>query len=129
MILGIDFDGTVVSHEYPDIGDVAPGVFTWLKEFQKNGIKLILWTMRDGKELEEAVEFCKKNGIEFYGINENPTQKSWTTSPKAYCNYYIDDAAVNCPLLPNQKAGGRQIVDWSIVGPMVMKLFGKKEVN
>lgn len=133
MIIAIDFDGTIVTHEFPEIGTPAPEAIGWMKKFQEAGAKLVLWTMRsDGeshgrKVLTEAVEYCRRNGIEFFGVNSNPTQYRWTTSPKAYAHIYIDDAAFGCPLLPNPKAGGRPYVDWSVVGPAVLELIqGKK---
>ena len=127
--VGIDFDGTLVEHEFPDIGKPVPFAFDWLKMFQKAGARLILWTMRsdgrsgEGKEngpvLSEAAEFCRKNGVEFWGVNVNPTQRSWTSSPKAYCHVFVDDANACCPLIPSSKPGGRPMVDWSTVGPAV----------
>ena len=120
-IVAVDFDGTLVEHIYPAIGREVPGAFAWLRKFQAADIKLILWTMRSHKELAEAVDFCRDRGVEFWGINENPDQHSWTTSPKQYAQLYIDDAAVGCPLIP---AGLRPIVDWRVVGPYVMHRFG-----
>lgn len=135
VIIAIDFDGTLVDHRFPDIGDEIPGAFDWLKKFQAAGAKLMLWTMRsdgrtgEGKEngpvLAEAVEFCRERGVEFWGINENPEQKSWTTSLKQYAHLYIDDAAFGCPLRDFPRSGSRQIVDWSIVGPAVMEFIEK----
>lgn len=125
--VGIDFDGTVVMHEYPEIGAPVPGAFTWLSRFQEGGAKLILWTMRSDagpvgqNKLTEAEAFCLDNGIEFYGVNKNPTQRTWTKSPKAYCHLYIDDAAFGCPLVIPEV--GRPYVDWSVVGPAVMQLI------
>ncbi len=113
LIIAIDFDGTIVTHEYPLIGKPVPGALETMKEFIAQGHKLILWTMRSGKELDEAVEYCKNNGVEFWGINENPDQKLWTTSPKAYAQIYIDDAAVNAVLRPNP--GGRPYLDWFVI--------------
>lgn len=113
MIIAVDFDGTIVTHEYPKIGHPVPGALETMKEFIARGDKLILWTMRSGKELDEAVKYCKDNGVEFWGINENPDQKSWTSSSKAYAHVYIDDAALNATLLPNP--GGRPYLDWSVV--------------
>lgn len=129
MLIGIDFDGTAVEHEFPDIGPEAPGAFEWLKRFQAAGAKLILWTMRSGETLDEAVQFCLERGIEFYGINKNPTQSRWTLSPKAYCELYIDDAAFGCPLLENKRVGGRPYVDWSIVGPEVLRRVELKQAS
>lgn len=129
MFIAVDFDGTLVEHEFPDIGAPVPGAFHWLKVWQQAGAKLILWTMRsdgrsgegkaNGPVLSEAVEFCRQQGVEFFAINENPTQKSWTQSPKCYAHVYVDDAAAKCPLLASSKPGGRPMVDWSIVGPEI----------
>lgn len=129
VIIAVDFDGTIVEHEYPEIGATNPEAFRWLKEFQDAGAKLILWTMRSDRPsegnatLSDAVGFCRLNGIEFFGVNGNPTQSNWTNSPKAYAQLYIDDAAFGCPLRPSCRAGGRPAVDWSIVGPAVMGML------
>ena len=106
----IDFDGTIVEHRYPAIGKPVPGAIAAMKHLQKSGFKIILWTMRSGEELDQAVIYVKSQGIELYGINENPDQSSWTQSPKAYAQYYIDDAAVGCPLTINPT--GRPYVNW-----------------
>jgi len=131
-IIAIDFDGTIVTHEFPAIGDVNPEAFTWMKKFQEVGANLILWTMRsDGQDcgpvLTEAVEHCRKNGVEFFGVNSNPEQAAWTASPKAYAHLYIDDAAFGCPLRENPKCGGRPMVDWEKVGPAVMAMLRPAE--
>ncbi len=125
MIVAIDFDGTIVEHVFPEIGAPVPGALDWMKKFQKAGAQLILWTMRSdyqeaGNVLSEAVAYCAKNGIVFYGVNENPDQ-TWSDSPKAYAHTYIDDAAAGVPLIyPDE---GRPYVDWDVVGPEVMKLL------
>src|SRR5262245_19855617 len=104
MYVAIDFDGTLVDHQFPDIGEELPRAFYWLKEWQRLGAKLLLWTMRSdsshGPTLTDAVEYCRKRGVEFFGVNQNPTQ-TWSSSPKAYAHVYVDDAAAGCPLLPN----------------------------
>lgn len=125
LTVAVDFDGTIAEHIFPEIGKPVPGAFAWMKRWQKAGARLILWTMRsDGQEagdvLTQAVEFCRANGVEFFGVNTNPEQDSWTSSPKAYAQVYVDDAAMGCPLLESKQAGGRPMVDWSIVGPAVM---------
>lgn len=97
LTIAIDFDGTLVKHEYPKIGKELPGAFNVLRRLQKGGHKLILLTMRSGKELEEAVNFCAEKGIKFWAVNDNPTQSSWTSSRKVYANMYIDDAALGVP--------------------------------
>ena len=115
MIIAVDFDGTVVSHEYPDVGKDI-GAVPVLKKLVEHGHKLILLTMRSGPfgtserdTLGEAVDWFKKNGIELYGVNENPTQCLWTLSPKPFAHIYIDDSGLGCPLTK----GG--YVDWDAV--------------
>lgn len=125
MIIAVDFDGTIVTHNYPHIGECV-GAIPWLKKFQEAGAELVLWTMRcdserHGPVLTDAVEFCDRHGVRFFGVNSNPSQGSWTRSPKAYANIYIDDAAFGCPLV--YPAGGRPHVDWEIVGPAVLKMI------
>lgn len=123
MYICIDFDGTIVDHAFPEIGKPVPHAIKWLKRFTELGADLILFTMRsDGQKhgdvLTDAVNYLKDNGIELFGINENPSQTTWTDSPKAYGHIYIDDAAVGCPLI--QPAGFyRPCVDWKKVGKYV----------
>lgn len=114
MIIAIDFDGTCVKHKYPKIGEDI-GAVPVLKEFVKRGHKLVLNTMRSGFELSEAVNWFKERDIELYGVNENPTQKSWTSSPKVYANIYIDDAALGCPLVRNEREA---YVDWKEIAKL-----------
>ena len=114
-IIGIDFDGTVVTHEYPRVGrDI--GAVPVLKRLVDSGNKLILFTMRDSRNgtLQDAINWFKENGIELYGVNTNPTQADWTDSPKAHCNFYIDDAALGIPKNFDWKTG-RNYVDWKRV--------------
>lgn len=109
MDIAIDFDGTCVTHEYPKVGKDI-GAVDVLKDIVKRKHKLILFTMRSGKELEDAIDWFKKNDIPLYGIQKNPTQKNWTSSPKCYAELYIDDAALGIPLVYPDK--GRAYVDW-----------------
>ncbi len=111
----VDFDGTVVAHEYPNIGADVPGAERVLKKLQASGVRIILWTMRSGAELDDAVKWFIKRGITLFGVNTNPEQSAWTTSPKAYGQIYIDDAAFGCPLTTNPKYDGRPFVDWQII--------------
>lgn len=114
MYIAIDFDGTCVTHDYPRIGkDIGATVV--LKRLVEAGHKLILNTMRSGKELQDAIDWFSENGIELYGANENPTQKRWTQSPKVYAHLYIDDAALGCPLRMNSNLSDRPFVDWEVV--------------
>ena len=114
MYIAIDFDGTCVTHDYPRIGKEI-GATEVLKRLVEAGHKLILNTMRSDKELQDAVNWFKKNGIELYGVNENPTQKRWTNSPKVYAHMYIDDAAFGCPLLNVPDFSDRPFVDWDSI--------------
>ncbi|OFX24996.1 MAG: hydrolase [Bacteroidetes bacterium GWA2_31_9b] len=93
MKIAVDFDGTIVDHEYPRIGKIKLFAFETLKALQKRGDSLILWTYRSGKELDEAVEFCRKNGIEFYAVNKNYPEEIFddTISRKIEADIYIDD--------------------------------------
>jgi len=124
MLVAVDFDGTIVTHRYPNLGEPVPGALDKLRSFMSKGYKIILWTMRsdggpDGDMLSQAVNYLRDNGIELYGINQNPTQAGWTESPKAYAQVYIDDAAYGCPLI--YPAGTalepkpRPYVDWDKV--------------
>lgn len=118
MIIAIDFDGTVVTHEFPEVGESA-GAENVLKALVDNGHKLILNTMRSHKDIEgrdtlaDAEKWFKDNGIELYGVNENPTQVLWTDSPKVYANLYIDDSALGCP--KRRLKNGRYVVDWVVI--------------
>ena len=114
MTIAIDFDGTCVTHEYPEIGRDL-GATTTLKTLVDNGHKLILLTMRSGKTLEDAKHWFEERGIILYGVNENPSQKRWTESPKVYANLYIDDANLGTPLIKNSIASDRPYVDWKLV--------------
>ena len=91
--IAVDFDGTIVEHEYPEIGKEKLFAFQTLKELEKMGVRLILWTFRTGKELEEAVTYCRKNGIEFYAVNKNYPEEIFdeTVSRKIDADIYIDD--------------------------------------
>lgn len=118
MIICIDFDGTCVTHEYPMVGKDI-GAIPVLKKLADNNNQLILFTMRSGRELNDAINWFKRNSIPLYGINVNPTQKDWTQSPKAYGQLYIDDAALGCPLV---ETSGRPYVDWSKAEKMLKEL-------
>ena len=121
MTIAIDFDGTCVMHEYPNIGKENEGCVDVLKELVREGHKLILYTMRSGKTLKQAVDWFKERGIPLWGINENPTQSAWTASPKIYANMYIDDAACGCPLIYDKSKSGRPFVDWNAVKIILLR--------
>jgi hydroxymethylpyrimidine pyrophosphatase-like HAD family hydrolase len=94
MIIAVDFDGTIVEHKYPAIGKPLLFAFETLRKLQEERHQLILWTYRAGKELDEAVEYCKKNGIEFYAVNKNYPEEIFeenSVSRKIQADFYIDD--------------------------------------
>ena len=117
MKIGIDFDGTCVTHEYPNIGKDI-GAVPVLKQLVADGHVLNLNTMRCGPELEAAVNWFKENGIPLNGINEDPGQGGWTQSPKVYANLYIDDAALGCPLVMDFETM-KAHVDWKGVEELI----------
>ncbi len=111
MIIAVDFDGTIVTHEYPKIGREIPFAIDTLKRLQQNPeIQLLLWTVREGKELEEAVEYCKSKGLEFYAVNNNyPEETSKDAQPrKLKADLFIDD----------RNLGG--LPDWGVIYRMIM---------
>jgi hydroxymethylpyrimidine pyrophosphatase-like HAD family hydrolase len=107
MTIAVDFDGTIVTHEYPNIGKEIPFAIQTLKLLQKDGHKLILWSVREGKLLNEAVQWCRKRGLEFYAINrdypEEETNNSNNYSRKLKVDIWIDDRNI----------GG--LPDWGII--------------
>ena len=92
-LIAIDFDGTIVEDKYPDIGKPLMFAFETMKRMQEDGHRLVLWTYRKGKKLDEAVEFCKKNGIEFYAVNKNFVEEDYTPDVprKLKADIFIDD--------------------------------------
>ena len=94
LTIAVDFDGTIVEHKYPEIGREMLFAFQTLKALQKKGHRLILWTYRSGTELDEAVAFCKKNGVEFYAINASYPEETFDAqkqSRKLDVDLFIDD--------------------------------------
>jgi hypothetical protein len=142
MTINIDFDGTVVTHDFPNVGK-SIGAERVLKRLTDAGHQLILFTMRanrdkkkdpvdpiikdvTGKFLDDAVNWFKKNDIPLYGINTNPTQINWTTSPKSYAELMIDDSALGCPLKYDLSLSERPFVDWEKVEQLLIE---KKILN
>ncbi len=91
--IAVDFDGTIVEHKYPAIGEELLFAFETLKQLQKKGHILILWTYRAGKELDDAVDFCSKHGVEFYAVNKSYPEEVFddTISRKVDADVFIDD--------------------------------------
>jgi hypothetical protein len=110
MKIALDVDGTVVFHEYPYLGESIPNCTKVLKRIIKSGHEIIILTMREGRLLDEAVEWFKNNEIEFKYLNSNPDFE--TGSRKVYANYYIDDHGIGIPLIYNPEIHQKPFVDW-----------------
>jgi hypothetical protein len=96
MKIAVDFDGTIVEHAYPEIGRPIPFAIDTLKLLQEKH-QLILWTVRTGKELNDAIEYCRENGVEFYAVNKNFPEEEFdqeTDSRKINADIFIDDRNV-----------------------------------
>ncbi|RPD91214.1 hydrolase [Aureibaculum marinum] len=93
LIIAVDFDGTIVEDAYPKIGKPKMFAIETLKELQKDGHRLILWTYRYGERLQEAVDFCEENGIKFYAVNKNYPEEKFQgkVSRKINADLFIDD--------------------------------------
>ena len=111
MVIAVDFDGTIVTHEYPNIGKEIPFAINTLKRLQQSPDNLlVLWTVREGVELKEAVEFCRNRGLEFYAVNKNyPEESAEHPEPrKLKADLFIDD----------RNLGG--LPDWGVIYRMIM---------
>ena len=111
MIIAVDFDGTIVQDNYPSIGKERPFATQTLRMLQAEGHQLILWTVRKGLQLDEALEWCRERGIEFYAVNkdfpEEDEQQNERYSRKIKVDIFIDDRNV----------GG--LPDWGVIYQMI----------
>jgi len=106
MTIAVDFDGTIVEHAFPKIGKPIPFALDVLKKLQREEHHtLIMWTMREGKLLQEAIDYCESNGLKFYAYNKNYPEEQFLEgdSRKLGADIYIDDRNV----------GG--LPDWGII--------------
>ena len=110
MIIAVDFDGTIVEHKYPQIGKERPFAIATLKKLQAERHRLILWSVREGALLDEAVAWCREHGLEFYAVNKDfpeETRQHDNFSRKLKADLFIDDRNV----------GG--LPDWGLIYQMV----------
>lgn len=95
MVIAVDFDGTIVEHEYPAIGQEIPFATETLRMLMKERHKLILWSVREGALLDEAVNWCRERGVEFYAVNRDYPEETLDNnnhfSRKLKADYFIDD--------------------------------------
>lgn len=104
MIIAVDFDGTIVEHEYPKIGRPIPFAIETLLQLQKEGHTLLMWSVRSGRLLQEAVDYCESKGLKFYAANKNhPEEDAVKASRKLDAELFIDD----------RNLGG--LPDWGVI--------------
>lgn len=119
MIIAVDFDGTIVEHDYPRIGKPIPFAIETLIQLQKENHKLILWSVREGKLLQEAIDYCGQNGLFFYAANENymgERVESEKYARKLAADLFIDD----------RNLGG--LPDWGIIYNAIQATIQKQDV-
>lgn len=120
MIIAIDFDGTLVEHKYPEIGKEIPFAFETLRRLQQDRHRLILWTVREGKLLEEALAFCRERGVEFYAVNrdypEEEKEANRHYSRKIKADLFIDD----------RNLGG--LPDWGTIYEMIRERLSYEDL-
>lgn len=119
MKIAVDFDGTCVEHCYPDVGQDVPNCVKVLKALQGRGYLIILNTMRSGQSLQDAVKWFRERDIFLSGINQDPGQTEWTSSPKVYAEKYIDDAALGAKLI-RPKGFDHKVIDWEWVAEKML---------
>ena len=119
MIIAVDFDGTIVEHKYPNIGNELPFATSTLRMLASQQHRLILWTVRRGRLLEEAVEWCRNRGVEFYAVNKNFPEEvieGENCFAKINADLFIDD----------RNLGG--LPDWGVIYKMISENKEWKEV-
>lgn len=120
MVIAVDFDGTIVEHRYPEIGKEVPFAIQTLKMLIKEQHRLILWTVREGELLDDAVEWCRQRGVEFWAINkdypEEEKESNNNYSRKLKADLFIDDRNV----------GG--LPEWGLIYQMVQTKKNYKQV-
>ena len=111
MVIAVDFDGTIVEHRYPSIGKELPFAIDTLRKLAEEGHRLILWTVREGQYLDDAVEFCRTRGLEFYAVNrdypEEEKEHNQHFTRKLKADLWIDD----------RNLGG--LPDWGTIYEMI----------
>ena len=97
-IIAVDFDGTIVTHEYPNIGEELPFATETLRMLIRDHHRVILWSVREGKLLQDAIDWCRERGVEFYAVNrdypEEEKEKNNHYSRKLKADYFIDDRGI-----------------------------------
>jgi hypothetical protein len=111
MTIAVDFDGTIVEHRYPEIGEEIPFAIDTLKMLIRDRNQLILWTAREGKLLDDAILWCRERGVEFYAVNRDYPEETTGNNPyfsrKLKVDIFIDD----------RNLGG--LPDWGTIYQMI----------
>ncbi len=111
MRIAVDFDGTIVEHRYPEIGKEIPFAVATIKQLIREGHLLILWSVREGELLDEAVEWCRAKGIEFYAVNSDYPDEDETLSKKISRKLKVD------LFIDDRNVGG--LPDWGVIYEMI----------
>ncbi len=111
MTIAIDFDGTIVEHRYPKIGSEIPFATDTLKMLIKDGHQLILWSVREGELLQEAVDWCHAHGVDFWAVN-----KDYPEEEKENNNHFSRKLKVDM-FIDDRNLGG--LPDWGTIYQMV----------
>ena len=117
--LAVDFDGTLSRHShYPEVGEPIPLGIAYCHNFIDRGGRVIIWTVRSEIGMDKAVDWLIKQKLydKLYGININPSQAEYSTSPKINAHAFVDDLAIGCPVIPDIKY---PFADWSIIIPLL----------
>lgn len=137
MTIAVDFDGTIVEHRYPAIGKERPFAIATLRQLQNEqpDLHLILWTVREGQLLQDAIEWCASRGLQFYAVNSNyPDEEPSPTSAGQGCrkvtaDIYIDDrnlgALPSWPEIYRMVTGKETATTKSSQGSFLSRIFGK----
>lgn len=119
MIIAVDFDGTIVEHRYPAIGREIPFAIETLKRLANEHHRLILWSVREGALLEEAVRYCSDRGLKFYAVNSNYPEENRlheNFSRKLKADLFIDD----------RNLGG--LPDWGLIYRMIHEKLNYEDI-
>ena len=111
MLIAVDFDGTIVEHRYPAIGKEIPFATETLRQLIAQHHRLILWTIRKGRLLDEAVEWCRERGVEFYAVNQNYPEEHWTEDGERKIRYDL--------VIDDRNIGG--LPDWGTIYEIIQR--------
>ena len=117
MLIAVDFDGTIVEHRYPAIGRELPFATDTLRRLTADGHRLILWTVREGQLLDEALEWCKERGVTFYAVNRDYPEQEFGegVARKIKVDIVIDD----------RNLGG--LPEWGVIYDMITRRISYRD--